>query len=124
MSFNLCGSFSRWCGVQSNRVLHTRPVSAKNQQAQEAQVFPQQHFSRGVSGLLPWHSVPLLLQAVAAVAADGGVSNKSLSFQHFVRDLPVSRLADRDPRTAGWKGPPIVGIVGKLKLVSVVVKTS
>ena len=68
----------------TNRVLHTRPVSAKNQQAQEAQVSPQQHFSRGVSVLLLWHSVPPLLPAVAAVAADGEVSNKSLPSQHFV----------------------------------------
>ena len=83
MSFNLYSSLSRWCGVRSDRVLHTRPVSAKQQQAQEALLSPQQHDSRGAAALLPWHSEPLLLQAVAD-AADGGVWNNSLPLQHFV----------------------------------------
>ena len=83
VSFNLCSSVSRWCGVQIDRVMHTRPVSAKQQQAHEAQLPPRQHISRGAAGLLPWHSEPLLLQAVAD-AADGGVWNKSLPLQHFV----------------------------------------
>ena len=70
--------------MQSDRVLRTRPVTANQQQAHEAQLSPQQDVSRGAAGLLPWHSVSLLLQAGLAAAADGCVSNKSVSFEHPV----------------------------------------
>ena len=68
--------------MHSDRLLHIRRVSGKKQQAQAAQLSPQQRLCRGAAGLLPQHSVPLLLQAVAAAAAaDGGVSNKYLPLQ-------------------------------------------
>ena len=79
----------RWCGEQSDRLRHTRSVCATKQQVQAAQLSPQRHVCRGAAGQLPRDCLPLLLQANAAAAADGVVSNICLPSQTVRLRSPI-----------------------------------